>query len=381
MAESKEAITVEIGETSTSPAKGSSSLQDAPEKVERVGTKLGDEDRVLTLAEKDCVWTSSDENVEDLSAFVTERLQCLSEGSVEKLIGDESVNVEEILCGSVGVEEDGCGNEQSVCPSVTLGGDVGTDVRRISPGEKNDRILREELGSTNITSTPKKTVRRIYAKRRGSVLSEQEGPLWKAVMFDVASGSGNVGGVEWARENVTDPSEGVPESFVTSGGFSTPQGNARRRVDDRFVGTRMGDEGEGMVRVPPVDEMFGQEGAPRERTRFYPSQSAKSLLKDCFEMNPPTHLDPSLAITSFSADQMIQFARAVGSEVSLASYSMLEDFFTGGGCWEWGSSLWCRDILLEDHPFQMLRDPQRVIVLLRGRFIRWLPLLKLRVRM
>ena len=42
-------------------------------------------------------------------------------------------------------------------------------------------------------------------------------------------------------------------------------------------------------------------------------------------MNPPTHLDPSHPTTSFSADQMIQFARSVGLEVSLASYSMLED--------------------------------------------------------
>ena len=91
------------------------------------------------------------------------------------------------------------------------------------------------------------------------------------------------------------------------------------------MGARMGDEGEGMVLVPPVDEMFGQEAAPKERTRYYPSQSAKSLLKECFEMNPPTHLDPSHLTTSFSADQMIQFARAVGLEMSLASYSMLKD--------------------------------------------------------
>ena len=42
-------------------------------------------------------------------------------------------------------------------------------------------------------------------------------------------------------------------------------------------------------------------------------------------MNPPTHLDPSHPTTSFSADPMTQFARAVGLEVSLASYSMLGD--------------------------------------------------------
>ena len=121
---------------------------------------------------------------------------------------------------------------------------------------------------------------------------------------------------------------------MTSGGFSTLDGIARRQVEGRFVGTRVDDEGEGMVRVPPVDEMFGQEAAPKERTRYYPSQSAKGLLKDCSEMNPPTHLDPSHPTTSLGADQMIQFARSVGLEVSLASYSMLEDLLLkarGGG--------------------------------------------------
>ena len=50
-------------------------------------------------------------------------------------------------------------------------------------------------------------------------------------------------------------------------------------------------------------------------------------------MNSPTHLDPSHPTTSFSADQKIKFAWAVGLEVSLASYSMLEDLLlkAGGG--------------------------------------------------
>ena len=103
----EESNTVEIGETSTSPPKGSSSWQSVPMRAESIGAELGDEDRNLTMAEKDCVLTSSDDDVEDLSAFMAERLQCLSEWSVEKLIGEESVNVEEILCGDVGVDEDG----------------------------------------------------------------------------------------------------------------------------------------------------------------------------------------------------------------------------------------------------------------------------------
>ena len=241
VAESKEANLVEAGETSNSPAKCSSSLQDAPVGAECIGAELEDEDCDLTMAEKECVLTGSEEDVENLSALVAERLQCLGEGSVEKLIGEDCVNVEDILCGSVGIGEDGGGNRQSVCPNVFPGGDIGTDVGRCSPGKETDQILREELGRANITSTPKGIAWPIYNKRRSSVLKEPDEPVCKAVVFDVPSGT--VGGVELSRGNVTDPSEGVPESFVTSGGFSTLEGIARRQADERSVGTRIGDDG------------------------------------------------------------------------------------------------------------------------------------------
>ena len=326
MAKSREVNTVEVGETSASPAKGFCSLEDAPVRAECTGAELGHEDRNLTIAEKDCVLTSSDDDVEDLSAFVAKRLQCLSEGSVEKLIGEECVNVEETLCGGVVIgEEDGGNQRQSVCPNVTIGGDVGVVDRRFSPDVEVDQMLREELGGATVTSTPKRAVWPIYSKRRSSVLREPDEPACKAVVFDVASGNGTVGGVGLSKKGVSGPNECVSESFVTSDSFSTLEGIARRQADEGFVGTSMGGEGEGMVRVPPLDEMFGQQAVAKEKTRYYPSQSAKTLLKECFKMNPPTHLDPSHPTTSFSADQMIQFARAVGLEVSLASYSMLED--------------------------------------------------------
>ena len=63
-------------------------------RAEYIGAELGHEDRNLTVVEKDCVSTSSDDDLEDLNAFVTERLQFLSEGSVEKLIGEAKVDVE-----------------------------------------------------------------------------------------------------------------------------------------------------------------------------------------------------------------------------------------------------------------------------------------------
>ena len=142
VAEIDEASIVEIGETSTSPAKVTSILQGAPLRAESVGARLRDEDCNLNMAEKDFFLTGSDDNVEDLDAFVTKGLQCLSEGKVEKLIGDESVNVEEILCQRVGFGEDGGYKTQSGSPNVTIGGDVLADERRFSPGQEINQILR-----------------------------------------------------------------------------------------------------------------------------------------------------------------------------------------------------------------------------------------------
>ena len=201
--------TVEVGETNLSPAKTMSVFPNVPV-LSKVGmSKEVEKDHELTVAEKDRVLTSSDDDVEDLSAFVAERLQCLSEGSVEKLIGEECLNVEEILCGDVGVEEDDGGERQSVCPDVTIGGDIGVESRRFSPDVEIDQILREELGSATVTSIPKRAVWPFYSKRRSSLLKEPDKPVCKAVVFDMASGSETVGGAGLSKEDVSAPSEGV----------------------------------------------------------------------------------------------------------------------------------------------------------------------------
>ena len=236
--------------------------------------------------------TSSEEDMDNLNAFVNGKLIFMSEKGLEQRVGDESVNVEEILNGNLAAVSDhivesegtvrldvGQGRTTSLCPDVTNGGNVDVVDRGFSPDVEVDQILREELGGPNVTSTPKRAAWPIYSKRGSSVLDKQEETLCKSVMFDVASGSGEVGGVGLSKGKATSTSEGVLESFVTSGGFSNLEDIARRQAVERFVGARMGDGGEAMVRVPPVHEMFGQEAAPKKRTRYYPSQSAKSLLK------------------------------------------------------------------------------------------------------
>ena len=48
-------------------------------------------------------------------------------------------------------------------------------------------------------------------------------------------------------------------------------------------------------------------------------------MKECFADNPPVQLDPHQQLTGMSSDQKIHFARAIGLEVSLATFGMLED--------------------------------------------------------
>ena len=70
-----------------------------------------------------------------------------------------------------------------------------------------------------------------------------------------------------------------------------------------FGGTSVGCE------LPPPQELVGI-ASVCQRSKKYPSQPAKTLLKDFFELNPPTVLDRRHTTLSLSANQKIQFARA-----------------------------------------------------------------------
>ena len=348
--------TFEVGETSNSPVKVMSVLQNVPVSSGNVESGRVQKDHVLTVAEKDCVLTSSEEDMDDLNAFVNEKLQLMTEKGLEQLVGDESMNEEEILSGNlaavssqivetggiVGPEVDQ-GRTASVCPELTSSADVeGSRCEVFSRGrDELDRILREELGGSRVTSTPVKGLWPIYSKRRSSVLGGHEAPPCKSIRFGVADTIESVEGGNLSRSCITEASGWVEGSDFTSGGLSTLEAIAKKRADERDGGLFELSSGDGMVRVPHVESIVGEERVGAEKNRHYPSQSAKSLLKDFLELNLPTHLDPSHPTTSFSADQMIQFARAVGLEVSLASYGMLEDLLlkarVGGGVQPVGS--------------------------------------------
>ena len=112
-------------------------LQNVPVSSGIVDSGSVQKDHDLTIAEKDCVLTSTEENMDDLNAFVDGRLQFLSEQGLGQLVGDESVNVEEMLSGNLAavnsqiVESGGTvgpevdqGRATSVCPVLTSSADV-----------------------------------------------------------------------------------------------------------------------------------------------------------------------------------------------------------------------------------------------------------------
>ena len=76
---------------------------------------------------------------------------------------------------------------------------------------------------------------------------------------------------------------------------------------------------------PPGRKLVSAEKCFR-RSKYYPSQSAKTMLKDFFNLHSRKTLNPGHTTTSLSADQMIQFSRAFVVEVILSWNGLLEDF-------------------------------------------------------
>ena len=250
--------------------------------------------------------------MDDLNSFV----QFMTEKGLEQLDGDESVYVEEILNGNVAAVSGhvvGCEGTvrpevdqirtASVCPGLTASANLeGRDFEGSSyERDGSDRILREELGGSRVISTPVRGLWPIYSKKRSSVLGGHEAPHCKSIRFGVTDSIGALEGENLSRSCMTEVSGGVGESDFTSGDFSTLEALAEKRADDRDGGMYEISSGDGMVRVSLVESIVGQEGVRGGKDRYYLSYSAKSLLNDFFELNPPTHHDPSHPTTSFSA--------------------------------------------------------------------------------
>ena len=186
------------------------------------------------------------------------------------------------------------------------------------PRSQVDKILRSELGGKKIgvgSKLPLCDVEIGVADERPS----------KSVAFEVDDSGGKSFCDRYTVIGVSDAGHSFPSSSRpgdTDYGTSELESIARRRVGS-LSGGRVSEAVE--PDFPVVSGATVQPGLGAGRSKYYPSESARTLLKECFADNPPVQLDPHQQVTGMSSDQMIQFARAVGLEVSLATFGMLED--------------------------------------------------------
>ena len=186
------------------------------------------------------------------------------------------------------------------------------------PRSQMDEILRAELGGKKIVVGCKRPLCDVEL----GVADERPS---KCVAFDVGDSVGKSVCDRYTVIGVSDAGKSFPSSSRlddTEYGTSELESIARRRVDN-LSGGRVFEAVESDI--PAVSGATVQPGLGAGRSKYYPSESARTLLKECFADNPPVQLDPHQQLTGLSSDQMIQFARAVGLEVSLATFGMLED--------------------------------------------------------
>ena len=295
---------VMIDETGTSPSKSLAVLQVAGGK-KTMSEERGSVDKEgFAVGSQECLLSSSDEGSEGLQKFLREKLESLRGGEIENIVEVDPAGMLESLDSDL-VNRDNTGRGM-----VTGDNEF--------PRSQVDKISRAELGGQEIgvgMKRPLCDVELDVADERSS----------KSVAFDVEDSIGKSVCNKYPVIGMSDAGQSFPSSSrldETEYGTSELESIARRGVDN-LGGGRFFEAVES--NHPAVSGASVQPGLGGGRSKYYPSESARTLLKECFADNPPVQLDPQQQLTGLSSDQMIQFARAVGLEVSLATFGMLED--------------------------------------------------------
>ena len=297
---------VVIEETETSPTTSLTVLQVTGGKETMVEERGNVDKECLVVSSQECLLSSSDEGSEVLEKFLRDKLELESFGGegMENIVEVDPAGVLDLLDANLmdrGNPENGV---------VTVDDEI--------PRSRVDNILRSELREKNIGGGSKRPLCDVdigVADARPS----------KSVAFDIDDAGGRLFSERCTLVGVSDAGQSIPSSSRPDDtDYGTPEleSIARRRVDD-LSGGRVHETAESDL--PGFSGAAVQPGLGAGRSKYYPSESARTFLKGCFSDNPPVQLDPHQQLTGMSSDQMIQFARAIGLEVSLATFGMLED--------------------------------------------------------
>ena len=295
---------VVIEETEISPSKSLAVLQVTSGK-KTMGEERGNVDKEsFAVVSQECLLSSSDEGSEGLEKCLRDKLESLGGDGIENIAEVDPAGVLDLLDSTL-VDRDNTGS-----------GMVTVDDK--FPRSQVDEILRAELGGKKIGVGSKRPLCDVEL----GVADERPS---KSVAFEVDDSGGKSFCDRYTVIGLSDAGQLFPISSRpndTEYGTSELESIARRRVGS-LGGGRVFE-----VVEPDLQAVSGatvQPGLGAERPKYYPCKSARTLLKKCFADNPPVRLDPHQQVTGMSSDQMIQFARAVGLEVSLATLGMLED--------------------------------------------------------
>ena len=293
-----------IEETGTSASKSLAVLQVTGGK-KTMNEERGNVDKEsFAVGSQECLLSSSDEGSKGLQKFLRDKLEAPGGDGIESIAEVDPAGVLELLDSNL-VNRDNTGR-----------GMVYGD--NDFPRSQVDNILRAELGGQEIGVGMKRPLCDVEL----DVADERPS---KSVAFDVEDSIGKSVCNRYPVIGMSDTGQSFPSSSRlddTEYGTSELESIARRRVDN-LSGGRVFEVVESDL--PAVSGATAQPGLDGGRSKYYPSESARTLLKECFADNPPVQLDPHQQLTGLSSDQMIQFARAVGLEVSLATFGMLED--------------------------------------------------------
>ena len=305
---------VVIEETETSPTKRLAVLQVTG------GEKTISEERgnlnkeSLAVGSQEYLLSSSDEGSEGLEKFLRDKFESLGGDEIENIAEVDPAGVLELLDSNL-VDRDNTGS-----------GMVTVDDK--FPRSQVDEILRAELGRKKIGVGNKRPLCNVEL----GVVDERPS---KSVAFEVDDSGGKLFCDRYTVIGVSNAGQSFPSSSRpddTEYGTSELESIARRLVGS-LSGGRVFEAVESSF--PAVSGATVQPGLGGGRSKYYPSESARTLLKECFADNSPVQLDPHQQVTGKSSDQMIQFARAVGLEVSLTTLECWRMFFFEDWRKEW----------------------------------------------
>ena len=286
---------VVIEERETSPTKSLAVLQVTGGKNMRGEERGSVNEESVVVGSQECLLSSSDGGSEGLEKILRDKLESLGVDGMENIAEVDPAGVLELL-------------DSNLVDRGNTGSGVVT-VDDETPRSQVDSILRSELQEKRIGGRSKWSLCDVgfgVADERPS----------KIVAFGFDDSGGKLFSERCALVGVSDAGQSFPSGSRpgdTDYGTSELESIARRRV-----GSLSG----GRVFEAAESDLPGGSGATVQpslnagRSKYYPSEPARILLKECFADNPPVQLDPHQQVTGMSSDQMIQFARAVGLEVS-----------------------------------------------------------------